>query len=295
MRITEVPATLNARVSLQQDCSPTIVRDLNDRLLDRLRQYNDLAIAVSGGIDSMTLAFIAHRFLDKPAMMVHAVSPAVPVEATLRIRDYAAREGWRLSLVDAGEFADPSYRANPVNRCYFCKSNLYDRIRGLSSGVIASGTNLDDLGDFRPGLKAAEERRVVHPFVEAGIAKAGIRQLARWHELSDIAELPAQPCLASRVETGIRIDANDLAFIDAVERHIRDHVSAMANVRCRLTRQGVVMEIGGQGDYDLGQVAAIAALFCKEAGRDFAGVRPYRQGSAFIRTNGQSNDLATRN
>jgi len=295
MRITEFPVALDDRASPRQDSSPAIARDLNDRLLERLRQYDDLAIAVSGGIDSMTLAFIAHRFLDKPAMMVHAVSPAVPADATRRIKNYAAREGWRLSLVDAGEFADPSYRANPVDRCYFCKSNLYDRIRGLSSGVIASGTNLDDLGDFRPGLKAAEERRVVHPFVEAGIGKAAIRQLARWHELSDIAELPAQPCLASRVETGIRIDANDLAFVDAAERHIREHVTAMANVRCRLTRQGVVMEIGGEGDYDLDRVAAIAALFCKEAGRDFAGVRPYRQGSAFVRTSDQSNDLAKRN
>jgi uncharacterized protein len=227
-------------------------------------------------------------------MMVHAVSPAVPLQATSRIRDYAAREGWRLSLVDAGEFADPSYRANPVNRCYFCKSNLYDRIRGLSPGVIASGTNLDDLGDFRPGLKAAEERRVVHPFVEARIGKADIRRLARWYELTDIAELPAQPCLASRVETGIRIEASDLAFIDDVERRIREHVSEKANVRCRLTRHGVVLEIGGKADGDLGMLAERAAAICRQAGRDFFGVKPYRQGSAFIRAGGQSDDLAQR-
>lgn len=269
--------------------------ELHSRLVGTLAQYEDLAIAVSGGIDSMTLGFIAHRFLAKPPMMVHAVSPAVPAEATLRIRDYAAREGWRLSLVDAGEFADPDYRANPVNRCYFCKSNLYDRIGGLSSGTIASGTNLDDLGDFRPGLKAAQERRVVHPFVEARIGKTGIRQLARLHRLADIAELPAQPCLASRVETGIHIDANDLAFIDATERHVREHVAVQANVRCRLTQQGVILEVGGQGDIDLRYVAERAAAFCKKAGRELAGIRPYRQGSAFLRTSGQSDDDANRN
>jgi uncharacterized protein len=295
MPITEIPVTPDTRLSSKREALPNAARELNDRLLDVLKQYDDLAIAVSGGIDSMTLAFIAHRFLDRQPMMVHAVSPAVPVEATLRIRDYAAREGWRFSLVDAGEFADPSYRANPVDRCYFCKSNLYDRVRGLSYGVIASGTNLDDLGDFRPGLKAAEERRVVHPFVEARIGKEGIRQLARWHGLTDIAELPAQPCLASRVETGIRIEANDLAFIDAAERHIREHVSALANVRCRLTRLGVVLEIGGQGDCDFARLAELATSFCKEAGRQFAGVKPYRQGSAFIRTTGQADDLAKRN
>jgi uncharacterized protein len=198
-------------------------------------------------------------------------------------------------LVDAGEFADPAYRANPVDRCYFCKSNLYGRIGRLSSGTIASGTNLDDLGDFRPGLKAAQERRVVHPFVEARIGKAGIRALACLYELTDIAELPAQPCLASRVETGIRIDASDLAFIDATERHIRTCVPLQADVRCRLTRAGIMLEIGGQGDIDLREIAERAASFCKSAGRELAGVRPYRQGSAFIRASGQRDDHANRN
>ncbi|MFN3347615.1 adenine nucleotide alpha hydrolase [Pseudorhodoplanes sp.] len=267
----------------------------NDRLHEVLRRYDNLAVAVSGGIDSMTLGFIAHRLLPREPLMVHAVSPAVPAEATLRIRDYAAREGWRLSLVDAGEFADPSYRANPVDRCYFCKSNLYERIQGLSFGVIASGTNLDDLGDFRPGLKAAAERNVVHPFVEAGIGKSAIRELARLHGLTDLAELPAQPCLASRVETGIRIEADDLAFIDAVERQIREHLPVQANVRCRLTRHGVVLEVGGPEGSEPGVLAARAAQLCEEAGRDFLGVKPYRQGSAFLRSSDQTNDFANRN
>ncbi|HVZ52006.1 MAG TPA: adenine nucleotide alpha hydrolase [Pseudolabrys sp.] len=280
--ITETLVVPRAKPSPGSESAPV----LSARLIGVLQRYDDLAIAVSGGIDSMTLAFIAHRFLAKPPTMVHAVSPAVPGEATLRIRDYAQREGWTLSLVDAGEFADPSYRANPVDRCYFCKSNLYDRISGLSHGVIASGTNVDDLGDFRPGLKAAQERRVVHPFVEAGIRKADIRTLARWHGLDDISELPAQPCLASRVETGIRIEADDLAFIDAAERHIRAHVSPLANIRFRLTRSGVVLEIGEQGECDLAQIAHLADSFCRGAGRAFAGVRPYRQGSAFLRTSG---------
>lgn len=281
--------------SKEQGRLPETADELHRRLLGVLKQYDELAIAVSGGIDSMTLAFVAHRFLAKQPMIVHAVSPAVPPEATSRIKDYAEREGWRLSLVDAGEFADSSYRANPVNRCYFCKSNLYDRIRGLSFGVIASGTNLDDLGDFRPGLQAAEERRVIHPFVEAHIGKAQIRELARWHRLVDIAELPAQPCLASRVETGIRIEADDLAFIDAAERHIREFVSPLANVRFRLTREGVVLEIDRQGDCNPQQIAGRAASFCNQVGRTFIGVKPYRQGSAFLRTGSTSNDFAPRN
>jgi uncharacterized protein len=295
MPVTEISVASDTKLSPKRAARPMTARELQARLLEVLGRYDKLAIAVSGGIDSMTLAFIAHRFLDGRPIIVHAVSPAVPVEASLRIKDYAAREGWQLSLVDAGEFADPSYRANPVDRCYFCKSNLYDRIGGLSFGVIASGTNLDDLSDFRPGLKAAQERRVVHPFVEAGIGKEDIRRLARWHRLTDIAELPAQPCLASRVETGIHIEASDLAFIDAAERHIRDHVSALANVRCRLTRLGVVLEIGGPDEFDFGRLAELAISLCKEAGREFAGVRPYRQGSAFVRTIDQFDDIAKRN
>lgn len=296
MPITETKAVPEARVFDARDTRPEDGSKLHSRLLAVLKSYKDLTIAVSGGIDSMTLAFVAHRFLDAPPLMVHAVSPAVPAEATLRIRDFAAREGWRLSQTDAGEFADPSYRANPLNRCYFCKSNLYERIRSLSQGAIASGTNLDDLSDFRPGLTAAEERHVVHPFVEAGLGKADIRTLARWHALSDICELPAQPCLASRVETGIRIEASDLGFIEEVERVIRGQLSEIANVRCRLTKQGVVIEVGEQeqADGDLAAIGERAAAICRAAGRNFVGVRPYQRGSAFLKTSSHSNDIAKR-
>jgi len=153
--------------------------------------------------------------------MVHAVSPAVPAAATARVRAHAERHGWALALIDAGEFADTRYRANPVDRCYFCKSNLYGRIASGFARVILSGTNTDDLGDYRPGLKAAREHGVRHPFVEAGMAKSDIRVLARALGLDDVAELPAAPCLASRIETGIGIDADDLALADEVERLLR--------------------------------------------------------------------------
>src|SRR5580704_878767 len=141
----------------------------------------------------MTLAHLVHRHYGARSRMVHAISPAVPAESTARVRDHAVGNGWALSLVDAGEFSDPSYRANPVDRCYFCKSSLYRRIAEQCEGVIFSGTNTDDLGDYRPGLKAAAERGVRHPFVEAGIAKADIRALARTLGLGDLAELAASP------------------------------------------------------------------------------------------------------
>ncbi|MCP5367688.1 MAG: adenine nucleotide alpha hydrolase [Hyphomicrobiales bacterium] len=258
--------------------------EMRARLVAALDRHGGLAIAVSGGIDSMTLAHVAHRFAARPARMVHAVSPAVPALATARVRDHATRAGWDLAVVDAGEFADPAYRANPVNRCYFCKSNLYDRIAALFDGVIASGANLDDLGDFRPGMAAAAERRVVHPFVDCGIGKTGIRALAADLGLTDIADLPAQPCLASRVETGIAIDPGDMAFIDDVERHLRARLGETATVRCRITRQGVVVELADADPPTMDAIAAAVRPLCAGGAppRPFAGVRPYRRGSAFV-------------
>ena len=137
----------------------------------RLRDIGTVAIAVSGGVDSMTLAFVAHRILGAKATMFHATSPAVPPEAGERVRRHGARHGWSVKIISAGEFDDPAYLANPVNRCFFCKTNLYGAIARHTQATIASGTNLDDLGDYRPGLQAARDHGVRHPFVEAEIPK----------------------------------------------------------------------------------------------------------------------------
>jgi uncharacterized protein len=256
------------------------------RLADVLEGLGPLVIAVSGGVDSMTLATVAHRAHPQTTEMVHAVSPAVPAHATHRVRAYAEREGWTLRVTDAGEFTDPRYRANPVDRCYFCKTHLYDRIRALTARTIAAGTNLDDLGDFRPGLHAAAERDVVHPYVEARIDKAAVRALARTLALHDLAELPAQPCLASRIETGIAVAADDLAFVDAVERRLAADLPPGATVRCRVTRAGIAIELGEESRSRHAAMGALAGKLCEAAGRRFAGIRPYRSGSAFLRSHG---------
>ncbi|MBO1076272.1 adenine nucleotide alpha-hydrolase family protein [Roseomonas marmotae] len=252
-----------------------------DRLREALGAYPRLTIAISGGVDSMTLAFLAHRWNPAGISMFHAVSPAVPASATERVRRHAARHGWVLEVGDAGEFQDGRYRANPVDRCYFCKTNLYDRIRGMVAGTIASGANLDDLGDYRPGLKAAAERRIVHPFIEAGIGKADVRALARRHGLEDLAELPAQPCLSSRIETGIAIDAGDLAFVELAEAMLARLLPPGATLRCRVLREGIVVEVDA-AHLALPGLRTRAEHACAEAGRVFAGLRPYERGSAFI-------------
>ena len=244
---------------------------------------------MSGGVDSMTLAVAAHARLGPGrAAMFHAVSPAVPPEATARVRDYARRQSWRLEVIDAGEFADPDYLRNPANRCFFCKANLYGTIARRTALPIASGTNLDDLGDWRPGLEAARNHAVRHPYVEAGIDKAGVRALARAWRLLDLAELPAAPCLSSRLETGIRVDAATLAFIHAVERLIATELRP-ETVRCRVFHTGTAVQLDPLSLARIESTAgaplrARVADLCRAHGRAPA-VRfePYRRGSAFRR------------
>ena len=215
----------------------------------------------------------------------------MPEEATRRVRLFAEERSARLTLLDAGEFSDEEYRRNPVNRCYFCKSHLYDAIRARVPGLaILSGANWDDLGDYRPGLRAAEERGVRHPLVEAGLTKVLVRELARSFGLGEIAELPSAPCLSSRVETGIRIEAPALGFIDAVESEIRGELAPSA-VRCRVRHHGVVIELDEASLASLGAQALASWSRRIEERAISAGMKgtvafeTYRQGSAFLRPN----------
>jgi uncharacterized protein len=253
-------------------------------LTTALDRHAALAIAVSGGVDSMTLAFVAHRFSRADITVVHAASPAVPAAATGRVRDYARWQGWRLVCLDAGELADPAYRANPVDRCFHCKSNLYATIHKVTGLTIASGTNTDDLDDYRPGLDAAKKFGVVHPYVEAGFGKKDIYRLAERHGLADLAALPAQPCLASRMTTGIAIDAASLHFIEAAEAALSPLLPAARALRCRVTAQGVVVECAPLPDEEARRrIERRMVDLCAGAARSFAGVRPYSRGSAFLR------------
>jgi len=253
-------------------------------LVAALDRHERLALAVSGGVDSMTLAHVAWRVSRARTTMYHATGPAVPATARARVEAHAMRHGWNLVLLDAGEQADARYRANPADRCYYCKSNLYARIRAITPDPIASGTNRDDLSDFRPGLRAAAEHGVIHPYVEASLGKGDVYALAAKLGLDDLERLPSQPCLASRVETGIAIALADLAFIDDVEMRLAAQLGRAAVVRCRVTKAGVVIEVAAANDALHADAARqVGSVACQAAGRVFAGVRPYRRGSAFVR------------
>lgn len=250
-----------------------------------LESHGRVAVAVSGGIDSLTLATLAARTLGARAEMFHSLTASVPAAATQRTRTLAARFGWRLRVIDAREFLRDEYLANPVNRCFYCKQSLYAEIARHTDAQVLSGANTDDLSEYRPGLDAAREAGARHPFIDAGVGKAAVRALARELGLGDLAELPASPCLSSRVETGIPIMAPMLGRIDAAESAIRERVEARA-VRCRIRAQGVVIEI------DAPSLAALAPDVREEVSRAVAEIfgmerspslEPYRNGSAFLK------------
>ena len=258
-----------------------------DALNHVLDTFGAIAVAVSGGVDSLTLATLAHRRMAAPVQMFHAVSPAVPAQATERVKTLGAREGWNLTMVDAAEFSDPQYRANPVNRCFYCKSHLYDAIAGHTTSQIVSGTNLDDLGEYRPGLDAAKSRAVRHPYVEARIGKQSLREIARSLGLGELAELPASPCLSSRIETAIVIEPDVLELVDSIETFVRQSIGA-ETVRCRVRADGMVIELGAASLAALSvaeeaDIRANVKSYTERSGRSYGlEFESYRNGSAFV-------------
>ena len=262
--------------------------DAHVRLTEALTSLGPVAVAVSGGVDSMTLAVVVHRLFDQDALMVHATSPAVPPQATARVRAHANQEGWNLKIVDAEEFKDERYLANPVNRCFYCKFNLYDCISGVTRLPIVSGTNTDDLSDYRPGLEAAKDHQVTHPFVMAGIDKNAIRAIARQLELDDLSELPAAPCLSSRLQTGVTVTAERLHFVNKVEGYIGDLLSPKT-VRCRILAKQVEIQLDPasfdklDGADNLRDQIIAFAKTQQSLPIKFAA---YKQGSAFVHAEG---------
>ncbi len=217
----------------------------SSKLLRQFEKYSKSGIlpvvAVSGGIDSLTLAVAFSSYANHKLAVAHAVGPAVPDEATKRVNEFSLKFNWKLFLINAGEMQDPRYIENPFNRCFFCKQNLYTTIFATTKGTIVSGANLDDLNDYRPGLKAALDANVAHPFIDAHMGKKDIRKLAIDLGLGELSVLPSSPCLSSRVETGIKINSSLLKKIGKVESKIRQ-IIAGADLRCRWFSTGVEIE-----------------------------------------------------
>lgn len=206
----------------------------HDRLIELLRGMGRVVVAYSGGVDSAVVAKGAFEALGEGAVAVTAVSDSLAEGELEAAIELAKKIGIRHQVIRTDEFANPQYARNNPDRCYFCKSELYDRLSKLVDQhigeLIVSGANADDSGDHRPGLRAAGERGVRHPLQECGLTKADVRALARSWDLPAW-DKPASPCLSSRVAYGEEVTPERVRMIDAAERKLRDLGLRVVRVR----------------------------------------------------------------
>ncbi len=195
-----------------------------DRLLELLAECGSCAVAFSGGVDSAVVAKAARLALADDVVLVTGTSAALADGELEAARELSEHIGVKHLTVSTEEFDNPSYVANAPDRCYHCKSELYDQLVRLAARtgmtVVVNGANADDLDDYRPGTQAAAEHRVRSPLAECGITKQEVRALAAAWNLP-VAEKPATPCLSSRVAYGQQVTPERLAMIDGAEQFLR--------------------------------------------------------------------------
>ncbi|MDM7998295.1 MAG: ATP-dependent sacrificial sulfur transferase LarE [Acidobacteriota bacterium] len=193
-----------------------------DTLLETLAP---VIIAFSGGVDSAYLAYEAHKVLGNRALAVTGESASVSTQQRRMAAEVVQQIGIAHRIVHSGELEKPEYNRNPFDRCYYCKDELFTKLRAVArefgAKAILDGLNADDVGDFRPGRKAGEEHQVRSPLLEVGLNKSEIRELSRRAGLPT-ADLPASACLASRIPYGIPITEENLRIVDQGEEALRE-------------------------------------------------------------------------
>ena len=218
--------------TIQQHPDPKTDPEFRSRQLkDYFSKMGHAIIAYSGGVDSALLAHSAHLALDDNMLAVLADSPSLSRREYRHAVNFAQQHGIPLQIIRTTEMEDPRYLANPANRCYYCKKALFDRIEELRKDLTQSvensawpifyGVNLDDMGDFRPGIQAAEEASILAPYVELGFDKNTIRAISEHFKL-EIAAKPAMPCLSSRIQYGEDVTVEKLNQVEQAEDFLYD-------------------------------------------------------------------------
>jgi len=207
--------------------------DKERALRDTLSSLRSVIVAYSGGVDSAYLAYVADRMLGERAVSVTADSPSYPERHRQMAVQVAEQFGLRHEIIHTSELERPEYRANPANRCYYCKHELYTHLSRLATerhAVVIDGNNADDRGDYRPGRQAAREFGVRSPLDEADLGKAEIRELARLAGLP-IWDEPASACLSSRIPYHSEVTDEKLRTIERAETVLRTHGFRVCRVR----------------------------------------------------------------
>ena len=196
-----------------------------EQLKNSIKKSGSAIVAFSGGIDSALLLKVAYDTLGEKAIAVTADSPSLPRRELEETKRIAQQIGARHLVINTEETNNENYLKNPNNRCYHCKSELYTKLKIVSAQLgiknVINGTNLDDLGDYRPGLQAADENMVISPLKEAKFTKQDVRELAKHLEL-EAWDKPSSPCLSSRVPYGQEITMKKLAMIEQAENFLKD-------------------------------------------------------------------------
>ena len=216
-----------------------------DAAVSQIRLSKGAVVALSAGVDSSLVALLAHKALGDHAVAVTGVSESLPPHELEIAKETAKEIGIKHLVVQTDELQNPEYASNRADRCYYCKDTLYRELRTLANGLgleeILDGTQVDDLGDDRPGFRAAQEAGVKSPLLMASFSKAEVRETARVLGLS-VWDKPAMPCLSSRINHGEEVTTDKLGMIGQAELYIKE-LTGVRNLRVRYSNSAARIEV----------------------------------------------------